>query len=369
MTNDFSVLPVVPPDEGEVPDGVRTAVAGAATISRGVWLDLFGHVDFARSPEAWLHRMTHRVSYDRPLLVAVAGARADLVGLKVDDVLGYAYYDVPLADNLHTLDALELGVRPSARRRGVGSALVAAVKADAAARGRTHVMGWMDAPIAGTDETGALRSRTDPITARPTAGSAFALAHGFAVAQIERYSVLTVPAVLADAEVAPGYRLEAWIGPTPPHHRAGLASLWTAFGNDQPLGDVALGEEAWDADRIAATEAASAAVCERCTAVAIHEASGEVVGASQLFRDLDKDEAATQGVTQVLRTHRGHRLGLALKRHNLRVAKAGWPALARIHTWNAGENDHMWRINEALGYQTRAAEICWQWIAPSETTD
>ena len=70
------------------------------------------------------------------------------------------------------------------------------------------------------------------------------------------------------------------------------------------------------------------------------------------------------GGTMVRKSDRGHGLGLALKRANLRTAKRGWPALERVHTWNAGENDHMWRINEQVGYVTMGAEVGWQWVDP-----
>ena len=55
-----------------------------------------------------------------------------------------------------------------------------------------------------------------------------------------------------------------------------------------------------------------------------------------------------------------HGLGLALKLANLDAVRAAWPDARRIHTWNAGENDAMWRVNEALGFETAGAEALWQ---------
>ncbi|WP_203569052.1 hypothetical protein [Aestuariimicrobium ganziense] len=75
-------------------------------------------------------------------------------------------------------------------------------------------------------------------------------------------------------------------------------------------------------------------------------------------------EVCYQGDTIVLAGHRGRGLGLGLKQANIAHLGRLSPRTRRIHTWNAGENDHMWAINEALGQRT--ASIGEGWHKPCE---
>ncbi len=54
--------------------------------------------------------------------------------------------------------------------------------------------------------------------------------------------------------------------------------------------------------------------------------------------------------TLVRRDHRGHRLGIATKVHNLAVVQALHPDRTTVHTWNAESNHHMIAVNEAMGF-------------------
>ena len=53
----------------------------------------------------------------------------------------------------------------------------------------------------------------------------------------------------------------------------------------------------------------------------------------------------------MLRPHRGHRLGMALKAANLLWLREREPGVKRIVTWNADSNSHMIEINERLGFR------------------
>ena len=55
--------------------------------------------------------------------------------------------------------------------------------------------------------------------------------------------------------------------------------------------------------------------------------------------------------TLVLREHRGHALGLALKVANLRALQREKPDVAAVRTWNADTNVHMIAINARLGFR------------------
>ena len=87
------------------------------------------------------------------------------------------------------------------------------------------------------------------------------------------------------------------------------------------------------------------------TVAACHEAIGELAALTQVGVESDMPDWGFQELTAVARAHRGHRLGLLLK-----VAMQEWlaeaePQLRRILTGNAGANDYMIAINEALGYR------------------
>jgi hypothetical protein len=59
---------------------------------------------------------------------------------------------------------------------------------------------------------------------------------------------------------------------------------------------------------------------------------------------------AIQGDTLVLREHRGHRLGLAVKLANVRALQDELPAVTTVRTWNAESNTHMLAVNQAMGF-------------------
>jgi hypothetical protein len=58
-----------------------------------------------------------------------------------------------------------------------------------------------------------------------------------------------------------------------------------------------------------------------------------------------------QGATLVVRGHRGHCLGMALKVANLRAVQERVPQLSILHSWNAEENAQMAAINIELGFR------------------
>jgi hypothetical protein len=53
----------------------------------------------------------------------------------------------------------------------------------------------------------------------------------------------------------------------------------------------------------------------------------------------------------VMPEHRGHRLGLSLKRATLAVLSREHPALTALHTWTSVDNAAMQRTNLIFGYR------------------
>ena len=76
------------------------------------------------------------------------------------------------------------------------------------------------------------------------------------------------------------------------------------------------------------------------------------IGAAVVAVDAETPELAHQHDTAVVRAHRGHRLGLALKLANQRAVRDRFPECAAIHTWNADVNAAMNAINNQLGFET-----------------
>ncbi len=67
--------------------------------------------------------------------------------------------------------------------------------------------------------------------------------------------------------------------------------------------------------------------------------------------DPESPQWGHQGLTAVIRAHRGHRLGLLVKTAMLERLADAEPEIEWIATGNAAENEHMIAVNEALGFE------------------
>ena len=77
---------------------------------------------------------------------------------------------------------------------------------------------------------------------------------------------------------------------------------------------------------------------------------GHVVAWTHLVSEPSEPTWAMQWETVVHPAHRGHRLGAAIKLANLAQLRERLPAVQRIETSNAAENEHMLRVNRAMGF-------------------
>lgn len=257
------------------------------------------------------------------------------------EFVGAARLDLPQRDNRHLALGELFAVHPDARRRGVGSALLDAVDAAAAADGRTDLLGeFAELPD------------------RPAPGRGFALARGFACAQVNVRRDLDLPPdaarlVALEAACAPyadGYRVVTWGDRCPEQYVQDRALLARRMSTDAPLGDVPLQEEQWDAQRVRHEEGLLRAQGrQRLAAGAVHLPSGRLVAFTDLALPDHAPHRAFQHDTLVLREHRGHRLGTLVKIANLRQVAGQWPHTRVVTTWNAAENLPMIAVNDALG--------------------
>jgi GNAT superfamily N-acetyltransferase len=251
-----------------------------------------------------------------------------------------AHYRLNLPD-LENKDRAFLGlvVHPDARRRGYGWEMARHGAQRAAASGRTVLEGY---------------------STEDSAGVAFAHATGagLAIEEVRRIQDLsaiaagTIGELRAAAEkAAAGYSLVTWTGPIPEKYYGDIAAVLGAY-NDAPHPD-GTEDAIWDAGRVRErTGTAQRLGLMRGYAVAaVSDASGEMAGYTEVLIDTEADEWGYQQLTAVVRSHRGHRLGLLLKVAMLEWLAKAEPQLKWVATGNAASNAHMIAVNDQLGYR------------------
>lgn len=304
----------------------------------------------------WTLREMHVLALDgRPRADGSAPdeLRVHLAALSGARVLGAARLELPLIDNRHVA-GVDVWVRPDARRRGVGRALLEQLLTRAKEAGRSTVMAELDEP---------------PAQAGRSPGRGFAAAHAFAVALVDVRRDLRLPPdadrlAALESQCRPhaaGYRLVGWRDRTPEPLLADRADLARGMSTDPPLGDLDWHEESWDGDRVRREEARAQAQGRSFVAAgAVHEATGRLVAFTDLGVQLARPERVYQWSTIVHAEHRGHRLGTLVKVAAIRRLVEQFPAARLLSTWNAEANRHMIAVNEALGFQVNGQAVSYQ---------
>jgi GNAT superfamily N-acetyltransferase len=91
-----------------------------------------------------------------------------------------------------------------------------------------------------------------------------------------------------------------------------------------------------------------------------HDASGKLVGLTDVSWDPDQPETVFQGNTGVRPEHRGHALGKWLKAVMLKRILDERRSAVDVRTGNADSNDAMLGINTKLGFKPYVAASNWQ---------
>ncbi|CAN5210411.1 hypothetical protein BH20ACT5_BH20ACT5_09350 [soil metagenome] len=194
---------------------------------------------------------------------------------------------------------------------------------------------------------------------RLTGGPAFAGSLGAVPVLRDVRAVLSVGTPHPCA-VPPGYELIRVRGDAPPELIGGIAAVHEGMA-DAPLGNAAWSHQRYDADRVAAVDAMLAARGSvQLRVLALDRDSGEVAGITYVIISPRSPARSEQGDTTVLRAHRGHGLGLALKTDMLRWLTAEHPEVRELNTWTAEDNAPMRRVNAALGYREVGRWEEWQ---------
>jgi GNAT superfamily N-acetyltransferase len=276
-----------------------------------------------------------------------------LVARRHGGVIGIASMILFRREN-RDLAQLEVRVLPEQRRQGVGTAIVAAAADVARQSGRTV--------LAGEDEVWERPGFVDT-------GGPFARRLGFTPVQRMVRRRLDLPlrtaraaTLRADPRTSPaGYTLLTFADRWPDAYVDDRCVLGHRMSTDVPMGEQELEAEAWDEARVRALEAFLAAQNRaKVTTAARHDATGRLVAFTELVVPLGAPESSWQHDTLVLREHRGHGLGFAVKVANLWAVMAHHPAVRTINTWNATDNEHMIAVNDAMGFEVVAHSTFWR---------
>jgi GNAT superfamily N-acetyltransferase len=247
-------------------------------------------------------------------------------------------------DNLHVSFVMPW-VAPQLRRRGIGSAVMSELIALCRNDNRTDLV----------METAYPADQQD----RHPYGR-FAEKHGFVLANREIRRVLDLPVdpAVLDAFVAEaarhheGYRIESFDGPIPEPLLPSLCHARNQLGVDAPTGLVEYEAETMTPEILRHREETLRRQGRtRISTVAIR-GEDEVVAYNDLVIPSGDLPNVYQWGTLVVREHRGHRLGLAVKARGLQeLQRRIGPDRTRVQTCNAEQNAWMVGINERLGFR------------------
>ncbi|HSU74931.1 MAG TPA: GNAT family N-acetyltransferase [Terrabacter sp.] len=333
MTEDFTIRPidVLDPDQD---DAARQWIDVHASVQREL---------FAERGSAWsLEELQalHRTGTKK---------RVDLAAWTGDRVVGALEVQLPLVDNPDAA-MLWLSVRAGARGRGIGSALLAEAERIGADHDRSLFFAETEWAEGGSD-----------------ASEPFATGRGFVVAMTVLRSEMVLPAdraalgALVQGPGAEDYALEGYVDDMPEDWLEDRAVLQQRMSTDAPADDLALEEEAWDAQRLLEQQQRLRSAGRRILeSVARHVPSGRIVGFTQVSVSASEPTLGYQQDTLVLTEHRGHGLGLRLKAATALRIMEELPEVTAVRTWNAASNEHMLAVNRRLGYVVDGYSREWQ---------
>ncbi len=306
------------------------------------------HGAFSEFADLYL-RANHR-SIDLPWLPAELQViladddyvRTDVVEARSNgELVAVGWADLPVKDNTNCA-YLEIAVAPENRRKGYGSAVLNWLAKRAGEDGRNTLL---------AESTRAVGEDTGP-------GKEFALATGFVFDTINAQRQLNLPSEQAAVELRDGYRLQSWRGEPPPDLIDQYAVLRQLLNQEAPSGQTDLENEFWDAERLRLEVDQWWRQHRTAQTVVALAPDGALAGHTQLLFPA-KSTVVYQWDTLVLPAHRGHGLGLALKRQAMVAAADLLAGRSRIVTWNDATNEPMIRVNEELGYELTAHSDQW----------
>jgi GNAT superfamily N-acetyltransferase len=220
---------------------------------------------------------------------------------------------------------VELLVDPAARRRGIGSALLEAVRGAAREARLASFFAHHFTP----------------------AGAAFARRVGAVDGQRDVRSELRLADARLEPRPTPGYELRSWRGAAPDDLVETYAEAHEAM-NDAPAPE-GLRDRPWTVARVRALEEACRRR-DRELRATVAVADGAVASFTELRASAPPATDATTEDTATLAAHRGRGLARAVKCEALRLLAAERPDVERVRTLNAESNAAMRAVNRDLGF-------------------
>lgn len=279
--------------------------------------------------------------------------RVEAIGAYVDGAcVGAAEFRASMGGSPE-LAGCQLAVLPAHRSQGIGTALLDSVRDLTLAAGRHSLLTTIFVPPSGAESM---------------AGPGFARRHGFALRHTDIRRILEVPLPperLAEleahaAEQASRYQLVSWIGACPEDHVEQFAHLQGLMDTDAPSGPLPRSTVRWDAARQREYEQRRAARGDTTYVTVAVAPDGGLAGFTRIFSTTALPVQVRQSGTLVVKRHRGHRLGLAMKLANLREVLAAEPRVRQVETLNAEINAPMVAVNEQLGFAIVERVERWQ---------
>lgn len=235
-------------------------------------------------------------------------------------------------------------VPPERRRQGIGSALLDHAVELTASSGRSTLIG---------ETAYGFGQREDHHHRR------FLENRGFTLATNEIGRTLPLPVgeeriqtwIDDAARKHEGYRIESYEGPVPDDVLPSFCHVVSLLAAEAPTGDLEFEPETITPDIWRERERKLEAQGRTMYTTVALDADGQAVAATQLAVPRYDFPKVYQWATLVLREHRGHRLGLAVKAHNLRQMQKAHPDRTSVYTCNEETNGPMVDINEMMGFR------------------
>lgn len=243
------------------------------------------------------------------------------------------YADILLLGDIGVVEVL---VHPTARRSGVGRALVGAACQRAYQEGLASI---------GVEAVGG------------TPATKFWEAFGFRCAYVEMRSVLDLSSVdwlklgeMANA-VPDGYRVEYHAGGLPKEMLDAYAAA-KASRREADSPELALRPSSYDAQRLAdSLQTLNRRGMKPYLVLAIHKETGAVAGLTEVVVPAQHPTRADQYDTIVVPGHQGLRLDRVIKAQMLFELRSAETRLTEVQTWNTLQNDPMAHVNAELGFR------------------
>ncbi|WP_402842142.1 GNAT family N-acetyltransferase [Microbacterium sp. GXS0129] len=277
------------------------------------------------------------------------------------ELIGRAGLAIEL-DTAERVSPVVIEISSAYRGRGAGTEMARIIRDAATREGAGTLRVWSEHEAgSGVDAASGHGSIPCDDTAR------FILAQGFTLQQVYVRSELNLPecvaamsAIRAEAERhTDGYRVEQFTLPLPRERVADFALMRERMSTDAPYGNLAVGEQVWDEQRVAVWESIHHGDgWQTLITMAIDESSDRAVAINELGYREDSTEVS-QGDTLVLAEHRGHRLGTLVKAAGVMGLHERAPHAVIITTENAAENVPMLAINDVLGFTPVKLSAAW----------